>query len=183
MNKLNFYSYAQNEGFSIPHTFLIKNRIDAENAAKSLTFPCILKPSIRSSEWDHNSTYKAYKAHTPVELLDLYERCKSWSRDLLAQEWIEGPDSNLYTCYCYFSAESEPLVTFVTKKIRQWPPELGEGCLGVECRNDIVLEETLRLFKGIGLRGLGYLEMKFDSRTGSYFMVGRISDALQVNQH
>jgi predicted ATP-grasp superfamily ATP-dependent carboligase len=62
-------------------------------------------------------------------------------------------------------------VTFVTQKLRQWPPEMGEGCLGVECRNDIVLEETVRLFRSVRLRGLGYLEMKCDKRTGKYLIV------------
>ncbi len=171
MNKTSFYNYAQKEGFPIPRTFMLNNRSDAEQAAQELVFPCILKPSSRSYEWEQNSTYKAYKAFTVDEFLALYDRCEKWSKELIVQEWIEGPDSNLYTCYCYFSTDSKPLVTFVTRKLRQWPPELGEGCFGEECRNDIVLQETVRLFKSVCLRGLGYLEMKSDSRTGKYFIV------------
>jgi predicted ATP-grasp superfamily ATP-dependent carboligase len=171
MQKTSFYNYAQKEGFPIPRTFILNSKTDAEQAAQQLIFPCILKPSSRSYEWEHNSTFKVYKAFTADEFLALYDRCKKWSKDLVVQEWIEGPDSNLYTCYCYFSRDCEPLVTFVTRKIRQWPPEMGEGCLGEECRNDIVLEETVRLFKRIRLRGLGYLEIKCDSRTGKYLIV------------
>ncbi len=62
-------------------------------------------------------------------------------------------------------------MTFVTRKLRQWPPVIGEGCLGLECRNDFVLEETVRLFTSVHLRGLGYLEMKCDKRTGKYLIV------------
>jgi D-aspartate ligase len=171
MHKTSFYTYAQKEGFSIPRTFMLNNRSDAEHTAKELVFPCILKPSSRSKEWEQNSKFKAYKAFTADEFLALYDLCEKWSKDLIVQEWIEGPDSNLYTCYCYFSDDSEPLVTFVTRKLRQWPPEMGEGCLGEECRNDIVLHETVRLFKSVHLRGLGYLEMKRDSRTGKYLIV------------
>ena len=171
MNKTSFYTYARKEGFPIPRTFILHNRSDAENTVQEIVFPCILKPSTRSYEWEHNSTYKAYKVFKADEFLALYDRCESWSEELIVQEWIEGPDSNLYTCYCYFGIDSEPLVTFVTRKLRQWPPEMGEGCLGEECRNDIVLQETLRLFKSVHLRGLGYLEMKLDSRTGKYLIV------------
>lgn len=171
MQKDRFYSFAQNEGFPIPRTILLNNRADAENATRELIFPCIVKPSIRSNQWENCSEFKAYKVFTADELLALYERCEKWNEVLIVQEWVVGPDSNLYTCYCYFDADYEPLVTFVTRKLRQWPPEMGEGCLGEEYRNDIVLQETTRLFKKVHLRGLGYLEMKCDSRTGKYFII------------
>jgi len=171
MDKASFYSYAQKEGLSIPRTFVLKDKLDAEQAAKELSFPCILKPSIRLIEWEQNSSLKAYKVFTAEELLALYNQCQKWSKDLIVQEWIEGPDSNIYTCYCYFGVDSEPLVTFVTRKLRQWPAERGDGCLSEECRNDEVLRETVRLFKKVHLRGLGYLELKLDSRTGKYLIV------------
>jgi predicted ATP-grasp superfamily ATP-dependent carboligase len=63
------------------------------------------------------------------------------------------------------------VATFVARKLRQWPPEIGESCLGEECRNDEVLEETIRLFKSVEFRGLGYLEMKRDARTGDHFIM------------
>lgn len=171
MHKVSFYNFAQKEGFPIPCTFILSNRSDAVKAARELFFPCILKPSIKSNEWEKNTPQKAFKVFSAGEFLALYDRCNLWSRDLIIQEWIEGPESNLYTCYCYFSRESEPLVTFVTRKLRQWPPGIGEGCLGEECRDDAVLQETLRLFKKVHLRGLGYLEMKYDARSGKYLIV------------
>jgi D-aspartate ligase len=171
MNKTRFYDFAQKEGFPIPRTYYLNNKSDAEKAANELVFPCIIKPAIRSSEWEQKSPLKAYKAITADEFLTLYDSCKKWSKDLIVQEWIEGPESNLYTCYCYFNHDSKPLVTFVTRKIRQWPPETGEGCLGEECRNDVVLQETVRLFRSAHLYGIGYLEMKCDSRTGKYYII------------
>jgi len=62
-------------------------------------------------------------------------------------------------------------VTFVSRKLRQWPPETGESCLGEECRDDFVLGETIRLFKSVQYRGLGYLEIKRDARSGEYFII------------
>ena len=115
--------------------------------------------------------FKALKLSNAEELLGTYNHYKRWTDCFVVQEWIEGSDANLFSCNCYFGINAEPLVTFIARKIRQWPPETGISCLGEECRNDTVLQETLRLFRGLNYRGLGYLEMKRDARTGEYFIV------------
>jgi predicted ATP-grasp superfamily ATP-dependent carboligase len=43
--------------------------------------------------------------------------------------------------------------------------------LSEECRNDVVVQTTIRLFRGARHRGLGYLEMKRDARTGELLIV------------
>jgi D-aspartate ligase len=77
----------------------------------------------------------------------------------------------LYSCNCYFDAYSEPLVTFIARKIRQWPPRTGTSCLGEECRNDHVLDASLKLFRSVNYHGLGYVEMKCDDRTGRHYII------------
>jgi predicted ATP-grasp superfamily ATP-dependent carboligase len=172
MNKVSFYTYAQRNGLPIPVTRFVSSREDAERAARDLTFPCVLKPPISAiPAWEQNSKSKAYKASTAAELLYAYERCKVWTRDLIVQEWVMGPDRNLYSCNCYLDDHSKPLATFVARKLRQWPPVTGESCLGEECRDDVVLEETIRLFQSVGFRGLGYVEIKQDERSGNYFIL------------
>ncbi|MFW6116103.1 MAG: carboxylate--amine ligase [bacterium] len=172
MNKVSFYTYAQEKEFPIPVTRFVRSREDAERAARDLRFPCVLKPPNSAiPAWEQNSKLKAYKVATPAELLNLYERSRVWTRDLIVQEWVVGPDDNLYSCNCYLDDQSSPLVTFVARKLRQWPPVTGESSLGEECRNDVVLEETVRLFQSVGLYGLGYVEMKQDERSGEYFIL------------
>jgi D-aspartate ligase len=172
MNKLSFYKFAQQNGFPIPPTHFINSQEDAQYAAEELNFPCVLKPPMSATpEWEKNSKLKAYKLDGPDDLLDFYERSKVWAKDLIVQEWVEGTDDNLYSCNCYFNERFEPLVTFVSRKLRQWPPVTGESCLGEECRDDVVLEETLRLFRFAHLRGLGYVEIKRSARTGEYFII------------
>jgi D-aspartate ligase len=131
----------------------------------------VLKPSIRKPEWDRNSKQKAFTPADAGELLALYDRTAGWADVLVAQEWIRGTIPDHYTCNCYLDAESRPLVTFVTRKIRQWPPQTGIGSLGEEARNDTVLRETLRLFQGAGFHGLAYLEMKRDPQTGEHYII------------
>lgn len=171
IDKIAFYTYAQQNGFPIPKTYFLYSRAEAEHAAKNLCYPCILKPPRRFSTWTQHTKRKALKATNAAELLAYYDHYQRWTNALIAQEWIEGPDANLYSCNCYFDANAEPLVTFVARKLRQWPPEIGQSCLGEECQNTSVLHETVRLFHSVNFRGLGYLEMKRDERSGKHFII------------
>lgn len=171
MDKVQFLKFAQREGLSIPGTFFLNNRDDAENAAAKLSYPCILKPPFKSTEWQQNTKTKAYKIQSSEELLQIYDRSCRWADILMAQEWVEGSDASLYSCNCYFDSTSKPLVTFVARKLRQWPPETGTSCLGEEIRNDTVLEETIRLFRKVNYYGLGYVEMKRDEHTGKHYII------------
>jgi len=171
MDKVSFCTYAQKEGLPIPGTFFLRSRAEAERAASQLTFPCILKPPMKTPTWERHTRAKVFKVSTSEEFLEVYDRASPWAEMLMAQEWIEGDDADLYSCNCYFNAESQPLVTFVARKLRQWPPETGTSSLGEECRNEVVLQESIRLFQTVGYRGLGYVEMKRDRRTGKHYII------------
>jgi predicted ATP-grasp superfamily ATP-dependent carboligase len=171
MDKISFVTFAQEQGLAIPGTFFIRNRNDAEEAARQLSYPCILKPPMKTPLWEQNTKEKVFKIDSAAEFLRIYDRCAGWAELLMAQEWVEGSDANLYSCNCYFNADSEPLVTFIARKIRQWPPETGTSCLGEEVRNDEVLEESIRLFRSVGYHGLGYVELKQDERSGKHYII------------
>jgi len=171
VNKVSFYTFAQEQGLPIPPTFFLRSRRDAQRAAKALRFPCVVKPPFRAQSWTQHTKVKAIKARTPEELLAVYDHYHEWTDTLIAQEWIEGKDANNYKCNCYFGADSEPLVAFTSRKLRQWPPQTGQGCSSVEARNDVVLRETIRLYRSVNHHGLGYLEMKRDDRSGKYLII------------
>ncbi len=171
MSKHHLHRFAERHGFRVPATFDLHDRGDLERSIERIRFPCVLKPALKDPRWLELSPAKAYKAATADELVRLYEMCSEWSRHLMVQEWIEGPESELYSCNVYFDRASRPLVTFVARKIRQWPPQTGTSCLGVECRADEVLRETVRLFETVRFHGLGYVEMKRDTRTGEFVLI------------
>ena len=171
MDKRRFYALAREMGLPVPGTFYLHGEPDVTQAAGELHFPCIVKPSVRTEQWQRHTTAKAFRAADAGELIRIYRTCAGWAECLMAQEWIEGPDESLYSCNCYFDGKGEPLVTFVARKLRQWPPEIGTSCLGEECRNDVVLESCLRLFRNVNYRGLGYVEMKCDERSGKHYMI------------
>lgn len=185
MDKIAFYTYAQKEGFQIPRTFFLNSKADAEQAAEKLAFPCCLKPpSSKSPKWLQHTHLKAFKVSNPEELLTFYDHCSGWADTLIVQEWIEGTDADIHTCHCYFDANSQPVVTFTSRKLRQWPPETGQACLAEEYRNDLVLGEAVRLFRSVRFRGLGWVEFKRDERSGKYLIVepniGRLSGRMAI---
>lgn len=171
LDKTSFYNFAEENGFQIPRTFFLRRQEDAEQAAQQLAFPCILKPPTKTPEWLRRANVGVYKINSAEEFLSLYDVCKDWAETLMVQEWVKGSDANLYSCNCYFDSNSNPLVTFVARKIRQWPPEAGTSSLGEECRNDFVLNESIRLFASVSYRGLGYVEFKQDIRTGKHYII------------
>ena len=170
MDKVRFCEFAQRNDLPVPATFLLRNRADAELAAASLSYPCMLKPPMRTPLWERNAA-KVYKLADAASLLRTYDQVAPFAELLIAQQWIPGNDSALYSCNAYFDKRSNPLVTFVARKLRQWPPEAGTSCLGEECRDDIVLDTTIRLFQLAGFTGLAYLEMKKDAQTGEHFII------------
>lgn len=171
LDKVAFYRHAADAGLPIPETRFLRSRDDAERAADRLRFPCILKPPVKTPAWERETKEKVFKLETPADFLACYDRCASWAPELMVQDWIEGGDDSLYSCNCYFDRESRPLVTFVARKIRQWPPHTGTSSLGEEARNGEVLDVSVALFRSLAFHGLGYVEMKRDRRTGRHYII------------
>jgi len=165
MDKVRFAEWAEIQGLPVPRTVVIASRADAQRAAAALDYPCVLKPPVKTQTWTAHTSRKGIAVHSPAELLDVYDVVAGWSPVLLAQEWVQGPEHALVSCNAYFGRGGEPLGTFVSRKLRQWPPDIGTSASGEECRDDEVLLTTLRLFRAASFRGLAYLEMKQDVRT------------------
>jgi predicted ATP-grasp superfamily ATP-dependent carboligase len=170
MDKAGFAAHAAELGLPVPRTVTIVDRTQAESAADTLTYPCVLKPTAKSPTWLAHTAAKAFRIDDAQQFMSVYDRVAEWAPVLLAQEWVDGPETGLYSCNAYFD-DGQPLVTFVARKLRQWPPEIGTSASGEECRNDEVLATTLRLFGSVGWRGLAYLEMKRDQRTGQLMII------------
>jgi predicted ATP-grasp superfamily ATP-dependent carboligase len=171
MDKASFYTYAQEKGLPIPPTFILRSREEAEKAAEAIPYPCIIKPNYRLRTWSSHTKLKGVIAADREEFLEHYDRHSPWADALIAQELIQGGDLNHITCNCYYDCQGNPAVTFTSRKLRQWQPKTGQACLSEEVRDDVVVRETLRVYCSVGYRGLGYLEMKRDERSGEYFII------------
>jgi predicted ATP-grasp superfamily ATP-dependent carboligase len=171
MDKISFARHAQVTALPVPRTELLSNRLDAERAADDMAYPCVLKPPVKSADWEKNTSAKGYAVDDAEQFLAVYDRVSAWVPVLLAQQWVRGGEDGLFSCNAYFDAQGQALVTFVARKVRQWPPEIGTSASGEECRNDEVLDATLQLFGGVRFHGLAYLEMKRDVHSGRLLII------------
>jgi D-aspartate ligase len=171
VDKTRFATFADANGLPIPRTLVLQDVEGAREASERLRYPVVIKPGVRAERWAAHTRAKAFPADSARDFLNLYARVSAWGGSVIAQEWIPGPETNLFSCNAYFNANGVPLATFVARKLRQWPPETGRSSLGVACRNDEVLDVTLRTFQAVGYCGPAYLEMKQDERDGRHWII------------
>lgn len=171
MDKTRFADLAAELGVAVPRTVVLRDPADARRAAETLTFPVVLKPGLKEHDWQARAGAKVLRAQSLDELVALVDRHAGPGIEFVAQEWVPGGDEHLYTCNAYFTEGGRPAATFVSRKLRQWPPRGGTGCLAVEVQNDDVLSLTTRLFGAVRFHGLAYLEVKQDPRTGTYLAI------------
>ena len=176
-NKKSQYEYVEKVGFALPQTFCLETEQDLARLAKSIRYPCVVKPAYshiwrdRRSDTDDWRWLKAVQIDTPEQLRSVYEKISHYGLELLVQERIEGPDTRLYSLYIYFNRNSEPLAWCVIQKRRQWPPLYGTGSFSITCRRDEVVALGLKLLKDIGYQGIANAEFKHDARDGVFKLI------------
>jgi len=170
MNKRNFYRYSRENGFPIPATYFPSNVTDLEDIIKRASFPCSIKPVMKTPNWYKHFNHKVVKVMSPEELSESFVKCSSAGESVIVQEWIEGTDSDLYSCIFYYNEDYNQEILFTSRKLRQWLIDSGDASLAQEWRNDSVLEITEELLGRIKFRVIGSIEYKQDSSSGRYFV-------------
>jgi predicted ATP-grasp superfamily ATP-dependent carboligase len=79
---------------------------------------------------------------------------------------IPGPDSLLSSYYTYRTAEGRRLFDFTKSIIRRWPVNRGNACYHKTGWLPDTADAGRRFFEGVGLKGLGNVEFKRDTRDG-----------------
>lgn len=171
MNKVSFAEHADTAALPIPATAILRSRADAEEAASRLDFPVVVKPGLKSAVWLQSTRAKAIRADSAEALLSTYGETSGWADVLIAQSWIPGPEDALLSVNVYYDRQSAERVSFVARKLRQWPLDTGTSCLGEEVRNDEAKAVAAQLFGSVAYRGLGYVEAKEDPRTGRLVII------------
>ncbi len=171
LDKAQFYQFAAERGLPIPQSFNLTTRDEAVEAAARLSYPAIVKPESRSKVWLANTNEKALRVDSAESLLRIYDQYHAWTDQLIAQTYIEGSDRDHYAFNGYFDRNQQPVVSVTTRKIRQWPPRTGQGCSGEVVQDEAVCRVAMQLFCSVPFYGLGYVELKRDSRTGEYLII------------
>ncbi len=171
MNKVNFYKYARDGGFTIPSTFFPARREDIDEIAEKLRPPYIVKPAVKTKRWIDRVQKKVLKLGSIEELRGIYDDCLGAAGVIIVQERIGGDDSCLRSSIFYYNSVCEQVLTFTSRKLRQWHIEDGDASLAEECRDDEAVKLTGELLAGLKFRGLGSIEFKKDPSSGRYYII------------
>jgi D-aspartate ligase len=166
LDKKHTYAIAESIGVPAPRTIRLESAGDLEKIADTLGFPCLIKPCI-SHQYFENLRKKLVRASNFRELTAAYNEAERLGLDVVAQEFIPGPDMEGVNYNCYFY-DGEPLVEFTAAKVRLSPPVFGVPRVVVSKRIEGVLEGGRKILKAMGFYGYACTEFKRDSRDGVY---------------
>jgi len=172
MNKRLFYNLALEHGVLVPKTYFPQlEEGGILSIAQKIKYPCIIKP-VYSKEWDFVSTLKAIKALDQSDLINKYRKVSNHNKtEVLIQEVILGYDDQQYSFCAYFNRDSQPLATFVSRKLRQDPIGFGVGTF-VKSVHEPELEKLGTDFlKKIEYKGIAEMEFKKDARDNQFKLI------------
>src|SRR6185312_13830169 len=108
---------------------------------------------------------KAYRVESAAEAGDLVRSILAVMPDVVVQEWIAGPDSNIYFCLQYLDRKSQMVASFTGRKIRSWPPGVGgtASCTAAPEAHAELSQLTARFFRDADVVGMAGMEYKRDA--------------------
>ena len=169
MNKTKFLELASTEKWPVPHSWQISDKQQLVAALERITFPSILKPQIKNSEFREHCPSKAFKVYSPDELLRSYEFVAQWESQVIVQEWIEGKDEQIVFCLTYYDGSGNPRAVFPGRKLLQWPLECGNTVISEPLPDSAlqtrIVELTKTIWQKVSFRGLGSIEYKVRKHT------------------
>jgi predicted ATP-grasp superfamily ATP-dependent carboligase len=170
MDKVQFQQLAQHHGFAIPRAVHLRRTEDL-NRSDRLDYPVVLKPVVKTPAYEGRFK-KAYKVESPAHLRAVFENIDG-AAQMIAQEWIEGGDDQIYFCLQYRDGNQRTVASFTGRKLRSWPPATGgtASCVPAPEHADLLTQLTDSFFGAIGFFGLGSMEFKRDARTGRFMMI------------
>ena len=170
-DKATFAEVAASLGLPTPRTWVVEGPATMEAAAADACYPVVLKPAFRDDAWQDDGMEKGYYVDDAAALRAAFDLASPIAARFVVQEWVPGPHTAQYTCNALFAADGSLRATFVSQKVRQWPPGVGVGSMGIAVREDEVEALTVQLFGSVGFRGLAYLEVKRDERDGCLVII------------
>jgi D-aspartate ligase len=182
--KERFFQMAQQGGFPVPPTVLLRSRNDL-SAISHLRPPLCVKQNGHSQSYEMTFK-KAYRVESHAEARSLCEQILDVSGEVLVQEWIEGTNDSIYFSLCYM-AHPTP-AAFTGRKGRSWPPQIGvtASCWAAPEVAEELEDLTIRFFRHVGFTsGFASMEFKRDQRDGRFLMVeptvGRTNGQIEIS--
>jgi D-aspartate ligase len=170
------YELAAKHGMPLPHTRLVTSAEEVEAFASDASFPCLLKP-LHFREWQrfpskHPLSYaKIAIAETRTQLLDNWRLASAINPNAIAQEIIQGPDSDKRVYLACYDTGSRRIANAMFRELRCNPMQFGPASVTEPVLDPETDEVCDRFLRSMQYTGLCEIEMKRDGRDGRVKMI------------
>jgi len=168
-DKWKLHQLAQALGVPVPKTILVEPGQGRREAFSQLTYPLVLKPH-RSRIWTEGRWVKAEVryAHSAQEAEGIVAAHEWLSRHpFLAQQYISGQAQGVFALY----QQSEPVVVFAHKRLREKPASGGVSVLGESTEVDSRQAEIAgKILGAVKWHGVAMVEFKVTPDGTPYLM-------------
>jgi len=130
-----------------------------------LEFPVIVKAS-DSARFVQAFGVKGIRCDSMAELEEVFDRAQALSP--VIQEWIPGPDHDLYLVGACLSLRGEPLGVVTCRKLQQVPPEIGTIRVGEAFPMPGLADQAVAFLQAAECYGPSDVEFKRDARDGEF---------------
>lgn len=170
-SKARFHDFALKHQFPVPRSVILEKLSDIEYLSE-LRYPCVLKPD------DKRRVLRGEKER--AVRVDSLGAARAQAVSMLAtpggvvvQEWIEGPDSNIYFTLFYRGSGGSVISVFTGRKILSSPPGIGNTalCVAAPEAREVLEPLTLSFAERAGFEGMGGIEYKWDDKHRQFMMI------------
>lgn len=168
LNKRCQYELARTLGVPIPGTHFPES-VDAVRAIADLVaYPCILKPYRAHLRQQRLSLQaKVLLVTSREELLSAFDRLGWQTGELMIQEVVPGPDSNLFGYLAFWDGTAQEHSWVTKRKLRQ-SALFGDGSFQETIDAPEVARLSRVLLAGLSYTGYVGVEFRLDPRDGAY---------------
>ncbi len=160
----------------VPKTVICSSLQDIDKKIGFLQFPLVAKPRFayqwrQKGAWEKVGARKAILVESADQLKEEYRQLASVKEEVLLQEYISGPDSDIVVCCCYTNKNGDLVGYFTAKKLRQNPPFFGTGCVVELVNVPEIVAPSVQLLQTCGYAGLAEVEFKYDEGKNTFFLI------------
>jgi predicted ATP-grasp superfamily ATP-dependent carboligase len=170
-DKTLFQNYAEREGFPVPRSIVINSSSDVQNIER-LSLPVVIKPGDKTLVLS-GQVERAVRASTLARAQSVVMHMLARANRLVVQEWIDGPDTEIYFTLFTCDPHGRVVVMFSGRKLVCDPPAVGNTAVCVAAPGAAPALEDLsrRFIAHVDYKGLGSLEFKFSRRDNRFVII------------
>ena len=162
VDKERFQKLAERLSLPVPAARRLRTESQFKEEDLELRFPIVVKPLTRRPElWRAVvNEGKALRVNTSEELRDLWPKLATAGVEILAQELIDGPETQIESYHVYVDDQGQIAGEFTGRKIRTYPHEFGDSTALMTTDAADVLTLGRELVHRLGLRGVAKFDFK-----------------------